>query len=92
MKHATSAALDGLEPLLAKLRLLEGLTERKRGIFYRRSAAFLHFHEDAAGFFADVRIGPGWVRLAATTVGERRALLREVRTELTAGMAASRRR
>ena len=42
-------------------------------MFYRRSAAFLHFHEDPAGFFADVRIGPGWLRLPATTAasGER---------------------
>jgi hypothetical protein len=91
MKHATPPALNGLEPLLAQLRLLDGLTERKRGIFYRRSAAFLHFHEDPAGFFADMRVGPGWVRLPATTATHRRALLREVRAELAAGAATLRR-
>ena len=85
MKHATSTALDGLEPLLRELRTLDGLTERRRGVFYRRSSAFLHFHEDAAGFFADVRLAPAWVRLAATTAAERRALLREVKAALRAG-------
>ena len=79
MRHATPTALDGLEPLLAELRRVEGLTERKRGIFYRRSAAFLHFHEDPAGFFADVRLGPAWQRLPATTRAEHRALMRAVR-------------
>jgi hypothetical protein len=82
MRHATPVALDGLEPLLAQLREVDGLTERKRGIFYRRSAAFLHFHEDPAGFFADVRLGPQWTRLPATTRTEQRALVREVRAAL----------
>jgi hypothetical protein len=83
MKHATPTALDGVEPLLARLRKLDGMTERKRGVFYRRSSAFLHFHEDPAGFFADVRCGPDWVRTPATTASDRRALLRLVRQELT---------
>ena len=62
MKHATPVALDALEPLLADLRGIEGLSERKRGVFYRKSQAALHFHEDPAGFFADVRLGQAWVR------------------------------
>ena len=84
MRHATPIVLDALEPLLAQLRHSDGVTERKRGVFYRRSVAFLHFHEDPAGFFADVRIGPGWVRLPATTAADRRSLLRQVRAELAA--------
>lgn len=79
MRHATGVALDALEPLLAQLRRIDALTERRRGIFYVRSSAFLHFHEDPAGFFADVRLGPVWVRLPATTAADRRALMREVR-------------
>ncbi len=55
MKHASASALDALEPLLAELRALPGLVERSRGVFYRRSRAFLHFHEDPRGLFADVR-------------------------------------
>jgi hypothetical protein len=55
MRHARDEDLDRLEPLLAELRVLPGLTERKRGTFYRKSRAFLHFHEDPKGLFADVR-------------------------------------
>lgn len=55
MKHAGEIALDQLEPLLARVRALPGLTEKKRGVFYRKSRAFLHFHEDPEGLFGDVR-------------------------------------
>ena len=84
MKHAGSAALDTVEPLLAQIRSLPSLTERKRGVFYRKSSAFLHFHEDPAGIFADVRTASGWLRLAANTLAERRELLRRIRKLLTA--------
>lgn len=59
MKHAGVAALDQLEPLLDRLRALGGMTERVRGVFYRKSKAFLHFHEDPAGLFADLRSTAG---------------------------------
>ena len=55
MKHATASALDQLEPLLQRLRAIPILTERKRGVFYRKSAAFLHFHEDPTVLYADMR-------------------------------------
>jgi hypothetical protein len=55
MRHARDEDLDRLEPLLAELRVLPGLTEKKRGTFYRKSRAFLHFHEDPKGLFADIR-------------------------------------
>ena len=58
MKHASQTALDQLEPLLAELRTL-GLTEKSRGVFYRKSRAFLHFHEDPKGLFADIRDAAG---------------------------------
>lgn len=56
MKHAGPTALDRLEPLLARVRALPGLKEKGRGVFYRGGKAFLHFHEDPAGLFADVRL------------------------------------
>jgi hypothetical protein len=59
MKHAGPAALDTLEPLLARLRALGGLREKTRGIFYLKSRAFLHFHEDPTGLYADVRAADG---------------------------------
>lgn len=55
MKHAGEATLDALEPLLGELRLLPRLKEKKRGTFYVGSKAFLHFHEDPAGPFADLK-------------------------------------
>jgi hypothetical protein len=59
VKHATQTALDALEPLLVELRGLPGLVEKSRGVFYRKSKAFLHFHEDPKGLFADVRDADG---------------------------------
>jgi len=55
MKHAGEDAIATLEPLLELIRRVPGLKEKKRGIFYHRSSAFLHFHEDPAGLFADLR-------------------------------------
>lgn len=77
MKHASAAALDALEPLLAELRTLAGLTEKSRGVFYRRSRAFLHFHEDPRGLFADVRDADGrdFERFDVTEPPGRAALL-----------------
>lgn len=59
MKHAGSAALDALEPLLERLRGLGGLREKTRGVFYLKSRAFLHFHEDPSGLYADIRAPDG---------------------------------
>jgi hypothetical protein len=59
VKHAQADALDRLEPLLARLRQIAGLKERTRGVFYLKSRAFLHFHQDPAGLFADIRTADG---------------------------------
>jgi hypothetical protein len=61
--------------LLADLRGRPGLRERKPGTFYRGSSAFLHFHVDPAGLFADVRPGDAWERLPVDTPAQQRALL-----------------
>ncbi len=78
MKHAGEATLDKLEPPLSELRKLEGIRERKRGVFYRRSAACIHFHEDPAGIFVDLRQESEWRRLPVNTAAERQELLRVV--------------
>ncbi len=79
MKHAGDRALDALEPGIARIRALEGLTERRRGVFYRKSSAFLHFHEDPAGIFADARLGDDWSRFPVNNRKEIAALLREIK-------------
>jgi hypothetical protein len=59
MKHAGAATLDQLEPLLQRIRACGGLREKSRGIFYLKSRAYLHFHEDPAGIFVDIRAADG---------------------------------
>lgn len=78
MRHARDQDLDRLEDLLAALRGLPGLTEKKRGTFYRRSRAFLHFHEDPKGLFADVRDAAdrNFERIDVTEANGRAQLLR----------------
>ena len=78
MKHAGQAALDSVEPVLQHLRRLQGVREKKRGVFYRGAAAFIHFHEDPAGIFADLRSGSEWERLRVSTEDECEQLLRRV--------------
>ncbi|HEY6418075.1 MAG TPA: hypothetical protein VIX59_03645 [Candidatus Binataceae bacterium] len=78
MKHAGPDALDQLEPILAELRKLPGLKEKKRGAFYHGPSGFLHFHEDPAGFFADVKLnGREFVRMPANNAREVATLLRK---------------
>ena len=83
MRHVTEHGLDELERLLARLRTVEGLVEKKRGVFYRRSKAFLHFHEDPSGLHADVRLGDSFERLRVQTQKERATLLAAVRRAIT---------
>jgi hypothetical protein len=83
LRHATPAALERLEPLLEELRKLEALREKSRGTFYHGAKAFLNFHEDPAGLFADVKLsGPEFTRRRVSTAAERRALLAAVRRTL----------
>ena len=80
MRHITPERLADLEPLLRQLRQVAGLIERKPGVFYRRSRAFLHFHEDPAGLFADVRFAHEFDRHRVSTAREQAALLEKVRS------------
>ncbi len=85
MKHAGPATLQTLKPLLARLRGLPGLVERRPGCFYKGSKAFLHFHEDPSGTHADVRLdGPEFTRLRVESVRERDALVAAARNALEA--------
>jgi hypothetical protein len=79
VKHVSTAGLDELDDLLLELRRVDGLTEKKRGVFSRGSRAFLHFHEDPSGLYADVRIDAEFERMRVTTKAERKRLLSVVR-------------
>ena len=77
MRHARPAALDQLEDLIAALRAVDGLTEKSRGVFYRKGRAFLHFHEDGDSFFADVRGDEAFDRYEVKTPAARTRFLAE---------------
>jgi hypothetical protein len=82
MRHATTTDLDRLEPLLAQLRRMGDLRERTRGIFTRKSRAFLHFHADGDDLFADVRLADEFERHRVTTAAERTQLLNAIKRAL----------
>lgn len=86
MRHARDQDLDRLEDLLVQLRALPGLTEKKRGTFYRKSRAFLHFHEDSKGLFADLRddADADFERIDVTEPAGRATLLELTRRRLQA--------
>jgi len=67
MKHAGREAIERLEPVIARLRARGVLREKRPGVFYLKSRAFLHFHEDPKGLFADVKLGDDFVRLPVHT-------------------------
>ena len=75
MKHATDIALDKLEDLLKEIRRLGILKENKRGVFYLKSTAFLHFHEDPAGLFADLKMNDQFQRFPVNNAAEKKILV-----------------
>ncbi len=82
MKHISPEGLDRIEPLLQSIRKLnaEGLKEKKRGVWYRKSKAFLHFHEDPAGIFADLKHDDGiFHRFPTHTAKECTTLVNKIR-------------
>ena len=84
MKHATRETLEGMQALLDGIRRIPELKEKSPGTFYRRSSAFLHFHEDPAGIFADLKVGGEWERLRVNTARERSALVKRARESVKA--------
>ncbi len=79
MKHAGADTLNTLDPLLGALRKHRVLVEKSPGVFYLKSKAFLHFHEDPAGIFADLKEKrDGFTRYRVTTTIERKQFLARV--------------
>jgi len=78
VRHATHEDLDRIEALLAELRKIRQLRERKRGYFSRGSRAFLHFHEDAGALYVDVKLDGAFRRMRVTSPGEQADFLAHV--------------
>jgi hypothetical protein len=84
MKHADADTLERLDSLLNQLRTRAHLREKTPGTFYVKSRAYLHFHDDATGIFADVKLDfVDFTRLRATTRTEQRELLSRIDRSLT---------
>ena len=77
MAHASEDALKPLLPLLRQLREIKGLKEKQPGIFYLRSSAFLHFHDEQGTLYADLKKagGMGFERYALDTPPQQRKLV-----------------
>ena len=82
MRHAGPAILKKIEILLGAIRTLPNLKEKSRGVFYRRSKAFLHFHEDPNGIFADMRPREAWERFDISSNAQQKLFLGELRLKL----------
>lgn len=88
MRHASPDTLTTLLPLLEILRRVGSLVERKPGIFYRGGKAFLHFHEDPSGLFADVKLdGASFTRWPVNTSTEQAALLDRLQRALGSALS-----
>lgn len=89
MKHASSGALDRIGGLLEEIRSIDAFKEKTRGVFYRKSQAILHFHEDKETIYADVRLGgPDFERFCLKTLTDQRRLVSAIRRHLTATAAS----
>jgi hypothetical protein len=78
VRHAGPDTLSRIGALLDALRARPALREVRPGVFELRSRAFLHFHDDDAGIFADVRLAEAFVRLRVTTRSEHADLLERI--------------
>jgi hypothetical protein len=77
MAHAGARALEPYAALLRQLREIKGLKEKQPGIFYLRSSAFLHFHDEAGVVSVDLKKpgGSGFDHFGIATPPEQRKLV-----------------
>jgi hypothetical protein len=93
MKHANQETLDHLLPLLQQIRSrVPPLKEKGTGKFYLKSAAFLHFHDDPAGIFADLKVQGDWQRYPVNTPEDYESLLKAIDQQIPAAASCPDRR
>lgn len=88
MRHVRESDLERLAAFLADLDAIcaknPALKARKKGVYYMKSKAFLHFHEDAGELFADVKLdGIAFDRFNVSRRNDQHQLLRAIKDELT---------
>lgn len=84
MKHAGQSTIEGLAELREQIGACAPLKETKPGIFYYKSRAFLHFHEDGDKIYADVRLtGDDFERFPCSTRKEQASLVKAIRQKFS---------
>ena len=78
MKHATAEYLKAYDGLLNEVRTFKRLREKKPGSFYLGGKGLLHFHENQACLFADLKAGLEFVHYPVNTAKEQAVLLRAI--------------
>ena len=84
MAHTKPSDLRDITELLEELAALPGLTQRKPGIFYRKSGGFLHFHDKDGLRWADVKTSAGWQKVEVPFNPSRAACARLLRAAKSA--------
>ena len=83
MKHATSETFARIPELLEAIaQYVPPLKEKKKGTFYYKSSAFLHFHDDPSGIFADLKVNKEWVRYDVTSKKDWPLLMSQIEQQL----------
>lgn len=83
MARANDSALDTIEDVLSAIRAMPGAAEKKRGVFYKRRDAFVHFHIEDGAVLADAKLKPGadFTRFPLRTKAERAAFVKALRAD-----------
>ena len=64
---------------------IDGLVEKANGAFSQRRVGILHFHEDADGVYADVKVDGEWQRVQVDGADGKRRVLDLLRKHYAAG-------
>jgi hypothetical protein len=80
MNNTTLACIT---PLLEVLRAYPELHEVRPTAFHLHDRDFIHFHDEPAGIFADVRLAKGRVRLPVSTHAEQSECLARIEHHLS---------
>jgi hypothetical protein len=70
-----AATLACIAPLLEYLRAHPALREVRPTVFHLDGRDFVHFHEQAGGIVADVRLAKGRIRMSVSQPSEQSELL-----------------
>ena len=85
MGRATKQTIESLAALYDEVRALDidGLIVKANGAVYQKRNGILHFHEDATGVQADVKVDGVWHRVEANDAAGKRRIVALLRRHYT---------